>query len=280
MTYRTILVHVDRAASAAERIKLAAGLAEQEQAHLVGAAMTGVPRYMYSGSMFEGSGAIISDYLRIASKRADEALAQFGELTSRYGARNTEQRRREEDEYSGLCLQARYADLVVLGQANPDDRDAGGLLHDLPEYVAINSGRPVLVVPYAGAFPTVGKRPLIAWNGSLQAARAVTAALPLLRRADRVTVAIFDPRSGDDAHGEEPGADIALYLARHGVNVEVTVRPGPLDIGNDILSLAADLNSDLLVMGCYGHSRFHELMLGGATRTILAAMTLPVLLAH
>ena len=242
--------------------------------------MTGVPHYMYSGSMFEGSGVIISDYLRFASKRAEEALALFDEVTSRYGARNAEQRRREEDEYSGLCLQARYADLVVLGQANPDDRDAGGLLHDLPEYVAINCGRPVLVVPYAGQFPSLGTRPLLAWNGSLQAARAITAALPLLRRAEKVTLAIFDPRPGSDEHGEEPGADIALYLARHGVKVEVTVRPGPIDIGNDILSLAADIDSDLLVMGCYGHSRFHELMLGGATRTILATMTLPVLLAH
>jgi nucleotide-binding universal stress UspA family protein len=280
MTYRTILVHVDNSSNAAARIELAAALAERERAHLIGTAMTGVPHYMYSGSMYEGSGVIIADYLQYAAKRADKALALFGEVTTRLGVQSPEQRRLEEDEYSGLCLQARYADLVVLGQANPDERGEAGLLLDLPENVAVNSGRPVLVVPYAGEFPTLAKHPLVAWNGSVEAARAVTAAIPLLRRASKVTVAVFDPRAEADAHGQEPGADIALFLARHGVDVEVSSNPAPIDTGNAILSLAASINADLLVMGCYGHSRLREMMLGGATRTVLATMTLPVLMAH
>jgi len=280
MNYRTILVHVNKSGNAAERFRLAAELADRERAHLVGAALTGVPRYMYSGSMFEGSGVMISDYLQHAGKSADDALALFDEVIRKAGTDSVERRKHEQDEYSGLCLQARYADLVVLGQANPNDSGDGALMRDLPEYVALNCGRPVLVVPYAGQFPTLDRRPLIAWNGSTEAARAVTAALPLLRRASKVTVAIFDPKPGYDAHGEEPGADIALYLARHGIAVEVTVNPGSIDVGNAILSLAANIDADLLVMGCYGHSRFREMMLGGASRTVLATMTLPVLLAH
>jgi len=278
MSYRTILVHVDKSANAAERFRVAADLAGREGAHLVGTAMSGVPRYLYSGSMFEGSGVIIRDFLEHARKRADEALAQFRQVTA--GFASCEVRRREEDEYSGLGLQARYADLVVLGQANPEERGEGALPLDLPENVAVNSGRPVLVVPYAGEFRSLGKHPMIAWNGSVEAARAVTAALPLLRRATNVTVAIFDPEPGTASHGQEPGADIALYLARHGVEVEVTVCPGPIDIGNAILSTGANIDADLLVMGCYGHSRFREMMLGGASRTVLSSMTLPVLLAH
>ncbi|MGO4378091.1 universal stress protein [Pseudoduganella sp. RAF53_2] len=280
MSYRTILVHVDKSANAPARIKLAARLAQMEEAHLVGAAMTGMPRYMYAGSPFDVSGALVADYLRYASKRSEEALAKFEEVAASADIRSRESRRTEEDEYSGLCLQARYADLLVLGQTNPDDHGEAGLLLDLPEYVILNSGRPVLMVPYAGEFTDIGKRCLVAWNGSTQAARAVTTAIPLLRRASTVTVAVFDAKGSEEEHGQEPGADIALYLARHGINVEVESSPAPIDTGNAILSLAANMDADLLVMGAYGHSRFREMMLGGATRTVLSSMTLPVLMAH
>jgi nucleotide-binding universal stress UspA family protein len=280
MSYRTILVHVDRSSNAASRIKLAASLADRENAHLVGTAMTGMPRYMSAGSPFDISGAIVADYLRAASQRANESLAKFGELTRKCGAQSVESRMLEQDEYTGLCLQARYADLVVLGQANPDDPGEGGLLLDLPEHVVLNCGRPVLLTPALGEFDTVGNRPLVAWNGSMEAARAVTAAIPLLKRAQKVTLALFDPAIGNDDHGEEPGADIALYLARHGVQVEVQRSDVSVDTGNAILSLAADINADLLVMGAYGHTRLREMMLGGATRTVLASMTLPVLMVH
>jgi nucleotide-binding universal stress UspA family protein len=277
MSYRTIVIHADRAPNIQARIELAAELALRSGAHLVGTAMSGVPRYMRAGGVFEGSGVVIGDYLARAAERAEQALAQFESITARIGVGSREGRRLDDDAYAGLCLQARYADLLVLGQADPDDRDEGGLLLDLPEYVVVHSGRPVLLVPRKGSFSGAGKHVMMAWNGSLEAAKAVTGALPLLRAADRVTLALF----GDTArHGEEPGADMALYLARHEVQVEVVRRPQPVDAGLAILSLASDFGADLLVMGAYGHSRFREMMLGGATRTILAAATLPVLMAH
>jgi len=278
MSYRTIVVHADRAANAEARIALAAAVASREEAHLVGAAMTGMPRSMLAGRSYEGSGVFLADYLRRAEERVQLALEQFKAMADRLGVQTFEARSSNDDEYAGLCMQARYADLVVLGQAAADDDNEGSLLPDLPDYVLLNCGRPVLLVPRTGRFPTIGKRVMVAWNGSVEAAKAVTAALPLLRGAEQVTLAVLG--NSADTLGESPGADIALYLARHGVNVEVLRRPEAADPGKAILSLAADFNVDLLVMGAYGHSRFREMMLGGATRTILATATLPVLMAH
>jgi nucleotide-binding universal stress UspA family protein len=114
----------------------------------------------------------------------------------------------------------------------------------------------------------------------MEATRAVTAALPLLKQAARVTVVVFNPQSRYGVHGQQPGADLALYLSRHGVRVEVSAQPTALDAGNALLSLAADTGADLLVMGGYGHARLREMLLGGVTATILRDMTLPVLMAH
>lgn len=283
MAYRTILVHVDRTPAATARIRLAAQLALNQGAHLVGAAISGMPAFMYAGDPFDASGELIAAYLELASQRADAALAQFDELAAAIGVASYEHRKCQDDEYSAICLQARYADLVVLGQSaagNAGNADQGQPQADLPQHVLLHGGRPVLMVPHSGAFDTLAERPLLAWNGSLEAAHAATAALPLLKRAAKTTVAVFGPQRGQDAHGEEPGADIAQYLLRHGVQVEVQRLPAPADSGAAILALAASRKSDLLVMGAYGHSRMRELVLGGATRTVLKEMTLPVLMAH
>jgi nucleotide-binding universal stress UspA family protein len=120
---------------------------------------------------------------------------------------------------------------------------------------------------------------LLAWNASREATRATTDALPFLKAADKVVVAPVKPDRA--AHGEAPGTDIGLYLSRHGVRVEVAAIQGTdLDAGNALLSRAADLSIDLIVMGGYGHSRMSELILGGVTRTMLESMTVPVLMSH
>jgi nucleotide-binding universal stress UspA family protein len=175
-------------------------------------------------------------------------------------------------------LQGAYSDLIVLGQSSPDD--ASDLEADTVSYVVINSGCPVLVVPNTGAHTKIGSKVLIAWNGSMAARRAVHDAIPLLKRAEIVEVAVFNPTSKIGAHGQLPGSDISLYLARHGINVDVKEDTIKSDIGEAILSLADSLHADLLVMGCYGHSRFRETLLGGVTHTILQSMTLPVLMSY
>ncbi|MGH6943153.1 MAG: universal stress protein, partial [Geminicoccaceae bacterium] len=122
---------------------------------------------------------------------------------------------------------------------------------------------------------------VVAWDASRAAARAVSDALPLLERAKSVTVVSVNPRPNLFGHGEVPGADIALHLARHGLKVEVhRLEARDIDTANAILSYVADAGCDLLVMGGYGHSRLRELVLGGVTRTMLGEMTVPVLMAH
>ena len=280
MTYRTIAVHVNESRHALDRAKLAATLAIENEAHLIGVATTGMPAEFYMPLMVDGA-IVLSAYLEMRKQQGLAALAVFESAAGKAGVASFERSMIEEEPGSGLCLQARYSDLVIIGQNDPDE-PLQGQRADLPEYVVMNAGRPVLIVPYAGRFESVGKRALVAWDGGLEAARAVTAALPILRRAEKVSVALFDPKIVPNAHGEQPGADIALYLARHGVNVDVSRETAGNDaeIGNALLSCAADKGSDLLVMGGYGHSRFREILLGGVTRTILESMTVPVLMAH
>ena len=122
---------------------------------------------------------------------------------------------------------------------------------------------------------------MVAWNGGREATRAVADALPLLARAKEVTVLVINPEDAPDTHGDVPGADIALHLARHGVNAVATrIHAGDMEAANIILSRAAETGIDLLVMGAYGHSRLRELVVGGVTRSILASMTMPVLMSH
>lgn len=170
---------------------------------------------------------------------------------------------------------ALYADLLVLGQRDPDDPAASELPPDFVPQVLVGSGRPALVVPCAGPFATVGRRVLIAWKETREAARAVTAALPWLVRAASVHAIACGP----DA--DEALRRLRTYLSAQGVALETQRHePGETDAGEKLLSAAVDMGADLLVMGCYGHSRAREWVLGGATRSVLRSMTLPVLMSH
>ncbi|MEO8598889.1 MAG: universal stress protein [bacterium] len=279
MSYKTILVHVDESKRAADCIRIASEIALAENAHLVGAAMTGVSRYLYRDMTIVNNDPGLISHMTFLRDRASRALLQFEPLVQKIGVSSFEQRVIDDEAAGGICLQARYSDLVVIGQIDPDLLSTT-VLSDFPEYVLIHCGRPVLMIPYAGHFEKLGKRILIAWDGSKEATRAVTNAIPLLQRAEIVHVVIFNNDVKSDIHGDQPGADIALYLARHGVKVEVSVEASNIDIGNSLLSLANDMHVDLIVMGGYGHSRFRETILGGSTRTMMQSMTVPVLMSH
>ncbi|HJV75772.1 MAG TPA: universal stress protein, partial [Noviherbaspirillum sp.] len=255
MSYKTILVHADDGRNYEARIELAARLAVLDEAHLIGVAMTGVSRFLIEAVATDIHAQSIQPYLDILRQRAERSLVPFEKIVRLAGLASYEQRLSDDEAVGGLTLQARYCDLAVLGQYDPEGT-APSVYANLPEYVAMNSGCPVLIVPYASTTTRCGERILIAWNGSAEAAKAVHSALPLLRRAKIVEVAVFNPNRPSDAHGEQPGADIASYLARHDIKVDVMQETTASDVGDALLSLAASLNSDLLVMGCYGHSRF------------------------
>ena len=172
----------------------------------------------------------------------------------------------------------RAADLIVAAQTDPD-WDLSPLM-DFPERLALESGRPVLIIPYAGHYASIGRRVVIAWNAGRESARATFDALPLLQGADSVHILEIKDR-GDASSSLAPDTSIAAALGRHGIKPEVrTSVAADISVGDEILSRAADLEADLLVMGAYGHSRFRELVFGGTTRQIARHMTLPTLLSH
>ncbi|MRW82747.1 universal stress protein [Pseudoduganella sp. FT26W] len=280
MSYKNILVHADLSPHAAPRYALASQVALNHEAHLVGAAFTGLDVEIYRNAAFAYGGMLAATDVQSIRDSAEEALTSFVDIAAISGA-SYERRLSDDDAETGLVMQARYTDLLVASQSDPE-LTGPELLRKLPEHLALHSGRPVLLLPYAGRYAHIDQHALVAWDGGRAATRAVTDALPLLRKTKRVTLAVFNAHTQYGAHGEQPGADIALYLARHGVVVEVTQQTTPpgLDIGNALLSLAADIGADLLVMGAYGHQRWREIVLGGVTRRVLQSMTLPVLMAH
>ena len=182
------------------------------------------------------------------------------------------------DPVGAFCQQALYADLLVFGQHDSSAGSLGVLPLNFVESVMMTSGKPALILPLTGDFGTAERDVLIGWNATPQAARAVTAALPWLRIARRVQVleAVADiaPQHAGDL-------GIVHYLHLHGI-VSILHRDhaAPIDAGEVLLSFASAVGADLLVMGCYGHHRARELVLGGASRTVLRSMTLPVLMAH
>jgi len=281
MSYKDLLVVLDSETPSRGRIALAAALAERFAAHLIGLYPLPLPEAPRHFGYYEP--ALLDPFFREMREKSQELSEQereaFEHAASLRGL-SAEWRVVAAGAESDAALHARYVDLTILGQLDPDRADAE-LIRPRPELVTLASGRPILVIPYAGHFETVGRRVLIGWNATREATRAVNDAMPLLMESDIVTVLTIDAREGPDAHGELPGADISLHLARHGVKatIERTVSAG-IPAGDVLLSRAADLGADLLVIGAYGHSRVRELLLGGATRSILQSMTVPVLMSH
>ncbi|APA68683.1 universal stress protein [Janthinobacterium sp. 1_2014MBL_MicDiv] len=282
MPYTTLLVHVDNSSHCPRRVRLAVRLAIAEGAHLIGSAMSGISRYAYGGGV--NALQFAPAQMQALRGQASDALHDFECIAREEGLSAYETRFVDDDAQGALLLQARYCDLLILGQTDAQDTPSR-VIAGTAEYLMLHCGRPVLMVPHAPsptATAAIGQRPLLAWNGSAEALRAITDALPLLRRAQQVTLAVVNSHAQPAAHGEQPGADLALYLARHGVNVDVLQHDTPpgQDVGAALLAMAAQRRCDLLVMGCYGHMRLRETLLGGVTRTVLQEMTLPVLVSH
>lgn len=275
---KDLLVHVDEAPDAMARVDYAVRLAAAYDAHLTAlhAPTEGtVPGFVMA--------EIPPDILAEVGARRREAggrLREQVEAVARRHGRGIEYREIESGSAAdALPMHARYADLAIVGQGrHENDRGSPGAgVH--ADSVASGSGRAALCVPSYGVFAAPPRSIVVAWNGSREAARALDQAMALLRRAERVTVlSVTQP---ERLPSRLYGADIATHLARHGVRAETSTTLAPDgDIGTELLSRAADLGADMIVMGCYGHSRLRERVLGGATRTILEQMTAPVLLAH
>jgi nucleotide-binding universal stress UspA family protein len=283
--YKTIVVHVDGSAQQDSRMAAAARLAREHDAHLVASAATGISWTDYlilTGSMVAPIPPADFDGLR---RTASLHLRAFADHAARLGIASVETRLVEDTADGALLLQARYADLVVLSRDVDPEPGIAPRVRRLPEHVALRGVRPVLVVPPDYADRPVASTVVAGWDGSTQALRALAAALPLLQRADGVRLVVVNPDRVNpdrlsDLHGEQPGADMALYLARHGVKVDVVLERTHATVGSTLMAQARAAGAGLIVAGAYGHSRYREWVLGGVTRELLERTPVPLLLAH
>jgi nucleotide-binding universal stress UspA family protein len=255
----------------------ALSLAEAFGAHVLGVAVSYDP--VIPGTLMGGIPPEIIDSQRVESnKKASAAIARFEQAAKRAGI--SAGSRTIQSSISGAADEinhiGRRFDLVVVGQPDrqkplPDDVISEGVLFE--------TGRPVIFVPFIHKGGMKVDRIMVCWDGSRAATRAIADAMPILKKAKQVEVVIVSGKPG--RQDEISGADLGQHLARHGLKIEVKRITSPdIDVPSTILSHAADSSADMIVMGGYGHSRLREFVLGGATRGMLAAMTVPVLMSH
>ncbi len=271
---KSLLVHLDASPRAELRLSVADRIARQQGAELVtmyGVRASALQASWAAPEALAYSAAAFADLDREQRQRA---RAMF-ERTLGAGAQGW--RDGGDEPYAELYHQALLSDLVVVGQPDPKDEQTGALPPDLVPGLVIDAGRPTLLVPSAGSVHESFSTLLLAWKPTRESARALHAALPWLQRAVRIEIAapfdLYRPGLRDGA--------LEHWLRLQGVDCPVNWHAvSAADAGEALLSLAADCDASLLVMGCYGHSRARELVLGGASRTVLRSMTVPVLMAH
>lgn len=256
----------------------AISVAETFEAHLAGVAFAYDP--VIPGSVMGGIPPEFIEQQRAETeKTASAAIARFEQAAKRAGI--SYESRKLNATAAGAADQlaklARRYDLVIVGQAKRDEESAPTDLID--EGVLFQSGRPVIVVPFIQKAGLKLDRVMVCWDGSRTAARAVADAMPLMEKAKQVEVVIVASKGAKA--DEAPGADLAEHLARHDLTVTLKRITAPnIDVASAILSYASDANTDMIVMGGYGHSRLREFVLGGVTSAILQSMTVPALMSH
>jgi len=279
MPYRRILLHVDATEACAARTAAAARLAIEHDAQLVVLAPTDAVVVPGDPSALLGGAAdAVERAIGDCVQRSRDAMGSARTRLAQLGVTPCEARVDGRDHAIALTTAALTADLIVLGQpqVGGDPRLSG-----LAPEVLLHGGRPVLLIPHiAPPDASVGTRVLVGWNASRACARAMSDALPMLRRAKHVDVVRFErPAVGVEFRADGFGG-LDSWLASHGVRARLESVPSEIGVADALLSRAADGGHDLVVMGGYGHSRFREALLGGATRSMLKQMTVPVLMSH
>ena len=275
---KSILVHVDTSPQCPVRLAQAQQLAEAHDCAVTALFAASPTDLQYAFGMAPGL-EVTAMAGSMETRRREQARAHFDAAVASGAHRLQWAELRPDQSLVAFTRRALYADLVLLGQ---HDSTRGALLDvpaDFVEWTLNDSGKPALVLPYTSRRPLPMRTALVAWKESREAARALSAALPLLRQANKVHVVMWN--DSQSPHSPADAAPLLACLQQHGVVAEVHPQgPTTSQLGDHLLSLAADLDADLLVMGCYGHARIREWVTGGVTRTVLASMTLPVLMSH
>lgn len=275
MAIKDIVFHIDESESGESVSEFASSLAAMTGSHLTAAGVA--LEYLPPGGVEDNASfTLLRDLTTTRRDAAEKAYERFataaptGVQTDLVIIQTFSQTAR--DQFGEL---ARHFDLSIVGQGLPESGQEEQLI---VAGALFGSGKPVFIVPATHKGPAKLNKAMVCWDGGIPAARALAGALPLLSRANSVEVVrLSRERDQDD---ELPGFNIARHLARHGINATVRKLPSADDVGAAILSHAADSGANYIVMGAYGHWRLRELVFGGATRTILASMTVPVFMAH
>jgi nucleotide-binding universal stress UspA family protein len=281
MTLKNIGVFVDATPEGEKRIDYAAALAHQCDAHLAGIHVVSAIRPEYRSDYYVIGEKAIRAALA-SRKAADEAATsdvrrRFEAISAKRDLRAEFRVIRRGGPDDDLTLNSLHSDLVVIGQRELQELRG----YASPEKLLLSSGAPILVIPSGWKSESIGNKILVGWNASREARRAVADALPFLVAASSVTLLVVDSEQRAGRHGEEPGADIALYLTRHGARVEVEqVLSQGSQVADIILSYAAEHGVDLIVIGAYSHARPVEMLVGGVTRTLLKEAPVPVLMSR
>lgn len=280
MSYKTVLVHLNDERRAARLLDFAVPFARAHDAHLIGLYVVPLPVVLN-----EWPDLAIAEMLEAQRKAYRDEGKRVGEL---FRAKTSDLPRPSEwrlieSQYAtaadALVQAARMADLVIAPQADAKWHLTNTL--DAAEAAIMESGRPVLVVPNAGAAEPCPSHVTIAWNGKRESTRAAFDALPIIEKAGRADVVWVDPKPGSAAAGDIPCAELAVTFARHGIKAEArSLQAQDEGVSAALREDAKRSGSGLLVMGAYGHSRLREFVLGGATRNTMHAMTVPVLFSH
>jgi nucleotide-binding universal stress UspA family protein len=275
---RNLLVHLDASPACAVRLQVARRLAQRHHGR-VSALFAVTPGSANLPGSFSANVLADAAHLgdidgRWRARAAVDKTVALGGPPVAWSETTTE------SPLAALTYRAWFADLLVLGKRNPNGPRADQLPPDFAERVVVHSGKPALVVPDEIPPGEPGRRIVVAWKPARGSARAVAAAMPLLQAADAVNVLMWEERH-DRQRAPADLKNLETLLRSHGVAARLhTLGPAPAHIGEAILACTRELGGDLLVMGCYGHSRARELVLGGASRSVLRQIPLPVLMAH
>ena len=269
MKFKDILVHIDTRSTCQSRLRVAIHLAQQHMARITGL-------YVIPHPYFASRHIDVREQSEQARQHFEQTLAKTG-LESEWICVDSLQSNLELSHT--VNLYAHYHDLLVVSQtdfSNPDRT----IPPDLPERTVLGSGRPVLIVPYAGRFDLLGRRVMVAWRGGPESSRALHDSLPMLRQAEFVTVLSVHGPAGDEAY-QFHSADICKHLERYGIHAVAEKHISTdLSVGDMLLNRCADEGIDLLVMGAFAQSRRGQQTLGDVGRYLLEFMTVPVLMAH
>ncbi|MET0710650.1 MAG: universal stress protein [Tardiphaga sp.] len=280
MAIKSLIVFVDASPVGDARTRYAVRLAAEHDAHLIGVfiAPTGWKRNPADGFV-TGAVAVremVERHSLFEREAAAAAIEHFETLAGRERVR-CEFRSIETSNADELVrLHSLHSDLVVVGYPSPGGLPAQGT----PAAMLLATGVPFLIVPDTWTSDSVASKIVFAWNASREARRAISDALPLMKTAQSVAVLVIDPKK-NASHGEQPGADVAHYLCRHGVIATVEQRQSNgVAVADVIREFAVNEGSDLIVLGAYSHARTREFIFGGVTRSLLKNITVPTLIAH